>query len=282
MGDSIEQWRAKIGTFSHPRSGTSRSNMALGWIHVVILLLLLCGDVERNPGPTHGAEHTYTSDSADIMNLLQTIQNQLADISNRLSDVTTRMAGLATRVSDIEKDQIELAEENNELQEKVNTLENKVDQLEAQSRRDNLLFYGLPETPKRDGEGNFISETWKDCEAKVKDFIKEKLGLSDSDIEIERAHRINTKNKPRPIIAKFSHHKVKESVLSAAKLLKNTPFSISEDFTKRVRDARRELIPFMTKAREEGKRANLRYDKLVIDRVSYKYSPHGKKLIKLD
>jgi len=62
MGISIEQWRCKIGCFSQPNKCRTRVNV----IHVLLTtglksglrlviclaaILILCGDVEQNPGP---------------------------------------------------------------------------------------------------------------------------------------------------------------------------------------------------------------------------------------
>ena len=62
MGISIEQWRCKIGCFSQPNKCRTRVNV----IHVHLItglksglrlviclaaILILCGDVEQNPGP---------------------------------------------------------------------------------------------------------------------------------------------------------------------------------------------------------------------------------------
>ena len=83
--------------------------------------------------------------------------------------------------------------------------EKKNEKLESQSRRDNLKFFGF------DGERN---ETWEESENKVKNYISEGLGIDDSEIRIERAHRLaGSKSVPKPIIVKFSFFKDKERVL---------------------------------------------------------------------
>lgn len=79
----------------------------------------------------------------------------------------------------------------------------KREQLEAQSRRENLQFYGIKED--RD-------ETWKDSGRKIRDYIEKDLELNASRIRIDRAHRMKSGQKPYPIIAKFSFFKEKEEV----------------------------------------------------------------------
>ena len=84
--------------------------------------------------------------------------------------------------------------ENEELRKKMDALNTKVDLLENQSRRDNLIIHGLTD------ENN---ESWADSEAKVRQYIAIDLGMDETDISFERAHRLNTRNSPRPIIVNF-------------------------------------------------------------------------------
>jgi len=62
MGISIEQWRSKIGYFSQPNKCKTRVNVnnvhlttclksGLRLVICLAAMLILCGDVEQNPGP---------------------------------------------------------------------------------------------------------------------------------------------------------------------------------------------------------------------------------------
>ena len=62
MGISIEQWRCKIGCFSQPNKFKTRVNVihvhlttglksGLRLVICLAAILILCGDVEQNPGP---------------------------------------------------------------------------------------------------------------------------------------------------------------------------------------------------------------------------------------
>jgi len=62
MGISIEQWRCKIGCFNEPKKCTTRANVnnvhlttglksGLRLVICLAAILILCGDVEQNPGP---------------------------------------------------------------------------------------------------------------------------------------------------------------------------------------------------------------------------------------
>ena len=63
--------------------------------------------------------------------------------------------------------------------------------------------------------------------------------------DFERVHRLtNAKSRPQPIIAKFSRFKQREQVLQTSRrLLKNTQYGVSEDFSPKTSEARRKLGP---------------------------------------
>ena len=78
---------------------------------------------------------------------------------------------------------MELRSDNQELKTQVTDLESKVAYLEGQSKRNNLMFHGIPES--RD-------ETWDDCEKAVRKILDRNLEMpnasDDSEVPIERAH----------------------------------------------------------------------------------------------
>lgn len=62
------------------------------------------------------------------------------------------------------------------------------------------------------------------------------------------------------------NYRDKEEILRKARLLKGSNIYISEDFSRKVREHRNELIKFMkeVKTRDPARRVVLRYDKLYI------------------
>ena len=88
----------------------------------------------------------------------------------------------------------------------------KLDDLEGRSKRNNLIFHGVPEE-----EGG--AETWEDSEKTLRKVLKEEVGFSIADqVGIERAHRLGRQgNGSRPIIAQFSNFKDKEAILKRRK-----------------------------------------------------------------
>ena len=97
--------------------------------------------------------------------------------------------------------QSKLEKENTGMKKMISQLTSKVPYLEGQSKRDNLVFFGIPEQQE---------ETWDDCKDEVRKVLDENLklqgALSDTEVGIERAKRIGKKQqgKTRPIVVKFS------------------------------------------------------------------------------
>ncbi len=261
--------------------------------------LMVCGDVESNPGPGPGSSRGRGGRGGRGVAATQLLP---LGVQTRLSSSQGQLT-LGTSNEDIIKRVVNLEGQVYDLKKENESLVRKLDALENQSRRNNLIVYGLPEDEK---------ENWDQSEEKVKAFMKEKLQIDD-DIAIERAHRLGkrrkvtqndegndvigndgregeneqegdnppdtTRYKSRPVIMKFSSWKDRELVLSASRdKLKGqkTGFKVIEDFSDRVREARRSLIPQLIRYREihtdTSTKVYLRYDKLVVGKEVYAYN----------
>ena len=274
MGVDIATYRARIGTFSMPFSSKSllhgyvvsieACRMSFRLSLLVCSLVVLCGDVEVNPGPssktaeainqppaTRQSQLSFSQISASPLENtppsrgkkqpqnVSDIATGNADILKCLQDMRSEVRGdLATlngKIDDINSSICRLSEENNRLKLENMSLKNelksvrsKVDILESHFRRNNLKFYGI--------HGNY-DEKWSDTEQRVRTFIGEELNRPDlENIDIERAHRLKSRDREKcTIIVKFTKFKDKEVILSTAKQrLKNSQFSVHEDFTERV------------------------------------------------
>lgn len=76
----------------------------------------------------------------------------------------------------------------------------------------------------------------------------------------------------RPIVVKFLHWRQRQEVIDQARfLLKDSidGYRVAEDFSYAVREKRKLLYPKMKTARDDGKRASMRGDKLLIEGVFY-------------
>lgn len=268
------------------------------------LLLLCCGDVETNPGPpkTRSAASVDAENSLDVETLpdepseqmevifqllkdlqsrsvqsserqaeifadVKTIQTGIGQIENKIGCIQSRLDALEEKIKKYEP----IDETLTTMQGSIETLstqhgalQSRVDELEDRSRRNNLLFHGIPDS----------RETWQQSE----DLIKEALtGVVDADSfnnSIERAHRLGTfvPNKSRPIIVKFSSYKMKDKILSVRPKLKEKDISVTEDFSPATRYARKQLIAF-AKNQPNAPQFKLQYNKLVLNKKQYMYDP---------
>ena len=182
------------------------------------------------------------------LDMLDKINNQLStikhDITNIKSNVTELEKGL-TAVSDDVAEMKESMKRKADLKQ-LEDLEREVEDLRNRSRRNNLVFYNIPE--KSEGDN---------CVAFIQGFIASHMGLETlcGYVEIERAHRTPTqlnKNRksPRPIHVAFLKYTDKTKILAnAAVRLKDNPFhgnliGIGADLAKDTQERRKALIPF--------------------------------------
>lgn len=249
----------------------------------LVAFLLQCGDVEMNPGPNPKTRQSTLSQSSprpspssdekaktdkasidDVVKMLSALDEKMTTMDKKMDSIHSTMQ---ERMDKLQDNFDGLVKENRKLQEKVENLENKLDDVEGRSRRNNLIFHGIPHPQGQ-------PETWADCEKAVRKVIREELGIKD-DVEIERAHRLRSGKTPHPIIVCFGSFKAKERILEARRTLRNKKSAVfvSEDFTPRVRDVRRKLLPFLKEAKNANKKAFLRFDTLVIDGKTFLYDP---------
>ena len=100
--------------------------------------------------------------------------------------------------------------------------------------------------------------------------MREKLNISNADnIVFQRSHRLAGKKRPAPIICRFLLFTDTAKVWSAKTILNGTDYFIREDFPSEFLSRRRVLYPIMKRAREQGRKAYLDRDVLVIDKNRY-------------
>ena len=90
-----------------------------------------------------------------------------------------------------------------------------------------------------------------------------------SDIQTGKAYRIRSNHninhdRPRSIFVKFTTLKQKELIITACKQTKPVNYYINDDYSTRVLQRRKELLPELKKARSDGKIAYFSLDRLVV------------------
>lgn len=120
----------------------------------------------------------------------------------------------------------------------------------------------------------------ENCAEKVLHFCETVLRIENARqrVHINRAHRIGATapGKTRSIVVRFMNTDAKMVVKNALRHvnLRESPFSVFDQFPQIVQERRRALIPVMVKARESGNKAFLVRDKLFVNNKLY--NPHTK------
>ena len=247
----------------------------------------------RNIGRTDQAETVNESPSnADILSYLKRIDSKIVNIELKLQkldtleekvnnfdrelkklwtyvydgnkDTSEKFNSFEERFSNVEMSSAQTESHIDHLRSENVKLKDSLTYLQSQSMRNNLLFCGIDESS---------NETPSESESKVRTFLVDKRKLSQSYVDtlkIERAHRIGTSNKSiqhysRKIVVKFTYFKDRETVRKERTNLKGTQYFIHEQFPPEVIEKRKQLVPKMRSAKQEGHSAWIAYDTLYID-----------------
>ena len=136
----------------------------------------------------------------------------------------------------------------NALNAKNRHLTEQQEQQETYSRKENLVVRGINEVPNE--------ETEDMCVAAVKQTFTKNLNIDKDYVDrmiIVRCHRLGRKDNvgtyKRTIIARFMNYNDRKIVWSKRMLLKNSPISISENFSNKIEQRRQLLYPVLKKAK---------------------------------
>ncbi|XP_049273573.1 uncharacterized protein LOC119399789 [Rhipicephalus sanguineus] len=208
---------------------------------VVCSLLIMCGDVESNPGLN--TEELLRQ----ILDGQKTMQARLDTIESKVENSTAAFTELTSKISSLEAT--------------IQTIQTKLIDLEDRSRRNNLLVFGLPERP----DETFQSLT----NTVVSEIFENMLGVKVS--TVERIHRIGQKrrNKNRPVVLRLIDHREKINVLRNCSKLKGKDISVAEDFSPETRQTRRYLWESTANIRKKGEKVKLVHDKVIINGDTY-------------
>ena len=112
------------------------------------------------------------------------------------------------------------------------SLTDELDELEQYSRRNCLVFHGLPESTGSAGVDNSTGAIMQ---------VVGSLGVQLDPDCIDRCHRMGrtssesagTPRNPRPVIVKFTSYEPRRAIFTAKRKLKGTKFVITENLTRR-------------------------------------------------
>ena len=196
---------------------------------VLLLKTELQGQVNTLKGEVN-ALHKVIKNKDDTIGQLYTELGELKNTCSFLTNETTNLEG-----------QLKISETSlNSLRSKHDQLVDKTSDLEDRSRRNNAIFFNIPEPSAEENKP-------EDCDSKILNLLKAR-GFFEHDytLEIDRAHRLGKQrngsdSKPRPIIVRFSFYKDKELVIKNGYLFKGSEVNVSEDFSKLTIDMHKQL-----------------------------------------
>ena len=138
------------------------------------------------------------------------LKETLQSTKGQVDSLVKENKGLKTKVKSLEERLLESKKEVEELDERLNDIEARHDELEQYTRKFNLVIHGIHEQEEEDNLANVV---------KLGKLLQ--VNLTPGDIDI--VHRMNTKSKdkPRPIIARFSNCSAKSKLYKARINLRN-------------------------------------------------------------
>ena len=202
-------------------SGLSSTFVPILCVTMIILRfnnLLLCGDIEENPGPAMTDLGTI---NAKLDSILEGMQLQ----RNALNEQKMILEKQAVMMGKYEKGQNEMKQDIEGLRQEIDFLKEQNEKHEQYSRRKNIRLYDVPETQGRE-----------DSEKTVSNILNKYF--PDNDLQIERAHRIGRKrrpnDKPRPLICRFLDWRDAMTVMKAREIreiMRKDGINVAQDLT---------------------------------------------------
>lgn len=186
---------------------------------------------------------------------MERIEKMFEQIDGNLQLMNTKLDSVVLEMKKIK-------EENTELKARIAKQEGRIGSLEREIRKKNLIIKGIEEKE---------NENENEAHDKVTSIIQ-KIGVNINPDDIDIAKRIGkyNKQKKRPVLIKLTKESTKLEILKNAKTLKGTDIWINEDYSKEVQEERKRLIPKMREARDKGYKAQIKYNKLIINNEIYK------------
>lgn len=188
----------------------------------------------------------------DITKILKTIQADLAEQKKDMKEMETNITNnIIKTIGDNFKG---LEQKYSQLNKQVQNQENILDRLERHNRRKNLIFFGIEEGEK----------SYQELENKILDIIKQ-IKISCERNEIESAKRLGKRGeKPRPITVTFTTMGKKIALLQNKKNFEHATIYFKQDYPLKVLEKRKQLQTEILKFNAEGKKAIIKYDKLIV------------------
>lgn len=197
--------------------------------------------------------------------ILEQIKNKLDVLDQRSERIENKLSNCHEELKKLTLENAELREENIKLKEQVMEQDDRLDLLEKETRKKKIVIQG-------------IQDSQEECDLELKEKIRTVLRKIEVQINIEnetqeviRLGRYGN-GRTRPVLIELNTWNKKWEIMKSAKKLrdfKDLKIWITEDYSKKVREQRKTLLDHMKKARANGQKAVISYNKLIVNGDSY-------------
>ncbi|KAL8573640.1 hypothetical protein ACOMHN_007193 [Nucella lapillus] len=173
---------------------------------------------------------------ASIFTVISTIKISMQNISCDVAELKQQTVAVEDSCEEVKGKQDELRATVEDLEEDITEIKKEInkelDILESVSRRDNLKFFNIPESP---------DENYESCADEVVNVLQNTVPNKEWALNDVRAHRIGTRttssiSNPRPMIVKMSRWKDKMDIINSGReALKKKGIKVASDLTTRQR-----------------------------------------------
>lgn len=178
---------------------------------------------------------------ADVNDTKKSLKDVEENITKNISNNIKEMVGnLQIKFQDLETNQ--------------ESQERRLDNIERTQRQRYIVIFGLEEEKRG----------YNELALTIFDFFNEQMNMNCTESEIEAARRIGRKGeKTRPVIVTLTTLGRRIEILKKGRSLRNTKYSIAEDFPPKILEKRKSLFEQAQKEKEKGNKVIIRYDKLI-------------------
>lgn len=184
-----------------------------------------------------------------LISLQEEVRQQKVDMQNMKEELKN------TIINTVNDKITQIETKNEQLEQNLEKQKIAIENMERFNRRKNLIFFGVEENEK----------SYHSLEKNILDIIRNYLKIRCENNCIEYVRRLGKKgDKIRPIVVTLHTMGLKIIIQQNKKKLETTPYYIKEDYPPEVLKKRKELHLEAEKEREQGRKAIIKYDKLII------------------
>ena len=187
---------------------------------------------------------------ASLEKTMTNIQLEVLSLKVRADSAETKLKEMDTGLQFANAEVEDLKTQSRNNQQSIVSLKERLLYQEVYNRRENLRFFGLPESTE---------STIEDSSEVLYRFLERDLDIEGArNIEFQRVHRLGRKKEgaSRPIIARFLRYPDRERVFKAAlEAQDEIDVKVYADLPKEIQENRKKQWPRLKRAREEGKTA---------------------------